>query len=145
LIYRNDKKWLYDKLPIQTKKINPHALVDWNKRDNEFLFIIKNKYEELMDRDEPIRITKSIIGRELGIITALEKNIDKLPNTEKYLNEIIETVEDFQIRRCKKIIINKIYKNEPIKGWEIQRIAGIRSEAFEKIKAIVFAKDWFIK
>lgn len=144
-IYRNDKKWLYDKLPIQTKKINPRALVDWNNRDNELLFIIKNKYEELMNRDEPIRITKSIIGRELGIITALEKNIDKLPNTEKYLNEIIETVEDFQIRRCKKIVINKIDKNEPIKGWEIQRIAGIRSEAFEKIKAIVLATDWFIK
>lgn len=144
-IYRNDKKWLYDKLPIQTKKINPRALVDWNNRDNELLFIIKNKYEELMNRDEPIRITKSIIGRELGIITALEKNIDKLPNTEKYLNEIIETVEEFQIRRCKKIIINKIDKNEPIKRWEIQRIAGIRSEAFEKIEAIVFATDWFMK
>lgn len=144
-IYRNDKKWLYDKLPIQTKKINPHALVDWNKRDNELLFIIKNKYEELMDRDEPIRITKSIIGRELGILTALEKNIDKLPNTERYLNEIIETVEDFQIRRCKKIIINKIDKGEPIKRWEIQRIAGIRSEAFEKIKATVLGVDWFTK
>ncbi|MBY6988544.1 hypothetical protein HYH98_18760 [Clostridium botulinum] len=98
-----------------------------------------------MDRDEPIRITKSIIGRELGILTALEKNIDKLPNTERYLNKIIETVEDFQIRRCKKIIINKIDKGEPIKRWEIQRIAGIRSEAFEKIKAIALGTDWFIE
>ncbi|MBB6715375.1 TnsD family Tn7-like transposition protein [Clostridium gasigenes] len=136
-IYRKDKKWLYNKLPIETKRINHNALLDWNKRDIELLFIVKNRHEELMDSDEPIRITKSSIGREILILTTLEKNIIKLPNTEKYLNEIIETVEDFQIRRCKKIINNKIAKGEPIKIWEIQRIAGIRSEAFGKIKAII--------
>ncbi len=136
-IYRKDKKWLYDKLPIETKRINYKPLVDWKKRDNELLLIVRNKYEELMNNAEPIRITKSSIGREIGIIAALEKNIDKLPNTEKYLNEIIEAVEEFQIRRCKKIINNKIEKGEPLKMWQIQRIAGIRSEAFEKIKAMV--------
>ena len=136
-IYRNDKKWLYDNLPVKTKRIDHHAFVDWNKRDSELLIIVQDKYEELMSRHEPIRVTKSSIGREVGILTSLEKNIDKLPNTEKYLNEIIETVVEFQIRRCKKIISNKICENEPIRLWEIQRIAGIRSEAFEKIKAVV--------
>ncbi len=136
-VYRKDKEWLYEKLPIGTKRINHNILVDWSKRDNEFLFIVKNKYEELMDSEEPIRITKSSIGREVGILTALEKNIDKLPNTEKYLNETIETVEEFQIRRCKKIINNKMDKGEPIKIWEIQRIAGIRSEAFKKIEVVI--------
>ena len=69
--------------------------MDWNKRDSDILFIVSNKHEELMDNDEPIRITKSCIGRDVGILTALKKNIDKLPITEKYLNEIIETVEEF--------------------------------------------------
>ncbi|MGH4138278.1 TnsD family transposase [Clostridium sp.] len=133
-IYRKDKEWLYDKLPIKTKSINHHVLVDWNKRDNEHLFIVKNKYQELIGNDEPIRITRSSIGREIGVLTSLEKNIDKLPNTEKYLNEVIETVEEFQIRRCKRIINSKIDKGELAKIWEIQRIGGIRSEAFEKIK-----------
>ncbi|MCB2310432.1 hypothetical protein LGL55_04765 [Clostridium tagluense] len=136
-IYRKDKKWLYEKFPIKIKRINHHAFVDWNKRDNELLFIVKNKYEELMNSYEPKRITKSSIGRDVGILTLLEKNIDKLPNTEKYLKEIIETVEEFQIRRCKKIIRNKIDKSEPIRIWEIQRIAGIRSEAFEKMKLLI--------
>ena len=136
-IYRKDKEWLHNKLPIETKRVNKKDIVDWKKRDNELLFIIKNKYGELMNNDEPIRVTKSGIGREVGALTTLEKNIDKLPNTEKYLNEIIETVEEFQIRRCKKIINNKLDKGESIKLWEIQRIAGIRSEAFEKIKAMI--------
>ncbi|MBU3198167.1 hypothetical protein LL037_01585 [Clostridium estertheticum] len=49
---------------------------------------------------------------------SLEKNIDRLPNTKKYLKEIIETVVEFQIRRCKNISSNKIYKNESIKRWK---------------------------
>ncbi|MBW9150995.1 TnsD family Tn7-like transposition protein [Clostridium estertheticum] len=138
-IYRKDKKWLYDKLPIATKRTNYQPLVDWNKRDSELLIVLKNKYKELMVSDELIRITKSNIGRGLGILTTLEKNIEKLPNTEKYLNKVIETVEEFQIRRCKRIINNKVANGEPIRTWEIQRIAGIRSKAFEKIKDIVLA------
>lgn len=133
-IYRKDKEWLYNSLPEETKRLNPHALVDWSKRDNELLFIVKNRYIELLDNVKPVRITKSSIGREIGLLTALEKNIDKLPNTEVYLNEIIETVEEFQVRRCKVIINNKVDKGEPIRIWEIQRIAGIRSETFGKIK-----------
>ena len=133
-VYRMDKKWLFENLPRVTKRIKHHVLVDWDKRDNEILLIVKNRYEELMENAKVIRITKSSIGREIGILTTLEKNIDKLPNTCKYLNGITETVEEFQIRRCKKIIRSRIYKNESIKIWEIQRVAGIRSEAFKKIK-----------
>ncbi|MBU3198168.1 hypothetical protein LL037_01590 [Clostridium estertheticum] len=60
-IYRSDKKWLYDNLPVKTKGSDHHALVDWNKMDNELLIIVQNKHGELMGSDEPIRVTKSII------------------------------------------------------------------------------------
>lgn len=136
-IYRKDKKWLYDNLPKKIKTINNNILVDWNSRDNEILSMVKNKYDELMRSDNPIRITKSSIGRALGISAALEKNIKKLPNTEEYLNKVTETVEEFQVRRCKKIINSKIDKGELIKTWQIQRIAGIRGEAFRKIKPVI--------
>ncbi|MBU3178207.1 hypothetical protein KPL47_17920 [Clostridium estertheticum] len=61
-IYRNDKKWLYDNLPVKIKRIDHHAFVDWNKRDTELLIIVQNKHEELMGRSEPRRVTKSSIG-----------------------------------------------------------------------------------
>lgn len=134
-IYRRDDNWLFDNLPKVTRVVSSHSLVDWNKRDNEILIIVKNKFEELLANNEKIRITKSSIGKLTGTLAALEKNIDKLPNTKQYLNEITETVEEFQIRRCKKIINDKIDKSEDIRMWEIQRIAGIRSETFAKIKA----------
>lgn len=136
-IYRRDKNWLLNNLPNTIKITSHHSLVDWNKRDNEILQIIKNKYDDLMEKNEKIRITKSSMGRMTGSLIPLEKNIDKLPKTKKYLAEIIETVEEFQIRRCKIVINDKIDKGEAIKLWEIQRISGIRSEAFKKIKESV--------
>ena len=136
-LYRYDKKWINNNLPLKTKCINHNKIVDWNTRDNDLIALIKIKYEEMLNKEIPIRITKSSIGKALGILTTLEKNLNKLPETEKYLNEIIENVEEFRIRRCKKIISNKIDTGESIKIWEIQRIAGIRSEDFERIKAKV--------
>ncbi|MCY6957426.1 TnsD family transposase [Clostridium brassicae] len=136
-LYRNDKKWLEDNLPLKSKSINRNKKVDWDKRDIEFVALIKVKYKELLSKDSPIRITKSSIGKSAGILVTLEKNINKLPKTKKYLNQIIETVEEFQIRRCKKIIDTMYEKDECIRLWEIQRSAGIRSKDFEKIKSYI--------
>lgn len=136
-LYRKDKKWLEDNLPLKTKSINHNKKVDWDKRDIELVALIKVKYKELLNKDVPIRITKSSIGKSTGMLTTLEKNINKLPKTKNYLNQIIETVEEFQIRRCKKIIDIMYEKDECIKLWVIQRIAGIRNKDFEKIKSYI--------
>ncbi|WP_197546389.1 TnsD family Tn7-like transposition protein [Clostridium botulinum] len=114
-LYRSDKNWLFNNLPKKTKSNNHILKVDWNKRDRKVLTLIKATYKELLDEKIPIRITKSSIGKASGLLSILEKNIDKLTMTEKYLSEITETVEEFQIRRCKRIIDNKIHNNEDIK------------------------------
>jgi hypothetical protein len=134
-IYRRDKQWLLDNLTEKIKRMQHKALVDWNKRDEELLLIVKSSYEELINSNDAIRITKGNIGRSKGILSDLEKNLDKLPKTKEYLGEIIETVEEFQIRRCRRIIKNKMGKGEEIRLWEIQRIAGIRSQTFNNLKA----------
>lgn len=133
-LYRWDKKWLYDTLPNKTKSSNHNKKVDWNKRDKDIISLLKSKYKEFLSRYIPMRITKSRIGKSLGILADLEKNLNKLPETEKYLKDITETVEEFQIRRCKNIIDNKLQKDKEIKLWEIQRLAGIRTKDFNKIK-----------
>lgn len=137
-LYRNDKSWLFNNLPNITKSIHDNNRVNWDKRDAEYLKLIKAKYEELLIKDIPIRITKANIGKPLGILAALEKNLSKLPKTEKYLEEILESVEEFQLRRCKNLIDSKIQDNQDIKLWQIQRFAGIRRDDFEKIKEAVF-------
>lgn len=136
-IYRRDKKWLLDILPHKIKKDNNGNKVDWNKRDEEILILVKKKYEELLNGEVPVRITVSSIGKSAEILAVLEKNLHKLPETEKFLKEIIETVEEFQIRRCKKIIDDKLKNQEEIKLWKLQRIAGIRTKDFKKIREML--------
>lgn len=136
-LYKNDKSWLFDNLPNTTKNTHDNNRVNWDKRDTEYLKLIKTIYEELIFNDISIRITKANIGKPLGILVMLEKKLGKLPNTAKYLDEILESVEEFQLRRCKKFIDNKIEDNEEIKLWEIQKLAGLRSNAFGKIKVSI--------
>lgn len=133
-LYRIDKEWLFSVLPQKVKKHNYRKKVDWDKRDKEILALIKDQYKELLNKEVPIRITKYAIGKVARVLVTLEKNIKKLPKTEKYLNEIIETVEEFQIRRCKKIVDYKLENGEDIKLWKIQRTAGIRKEMFRKVE-----------
>ncbi|AKA71488.1 TnsD family Tn7-like transposition protein [Clostridium scatologenes] len=136
-LYRHDKKWLYSKLPeaIPRGKRNENTRnrVNWDKRDIEIMHLISAKRKEMLSREKSIRITKSSIAKEIGLLTSLEVNMDKLPKTKRYLNEIAESVEQFQIRRCKQIIDNKLAEEQPIKLWEVQRKAGIRTKAFKKL------------
>lgn len=140
-LYRKDKRWLEQKLPKNTKKIKNSNKVDWNNRDYEVLALVKASYEALINSEITVRITISRIGKEIGRLAELEKNLSKLPETEKYLSESIETTEAFQIRRLKKILKEKIHNGEQFKLWEIQRLSGIRNEAFKKIISIINTKD----
>lgn len=135
-IYRKDRNWLDNNLPPKSQKstIFHGKSVDWNKRDKDTVNSLIIKHEELLKSAKPIRITTSAIGKAAGVLPTLEKNIEKLPKTKNYLNQITETVEGFQIRRCKEVIDRKTKIGESIRIWELQKAAGIRSKDFEKIK-----------
>ncbi|MFL0196116.1 TnsD family transposase [Clostridium sp. WILCCON 0269] len=136
-LYRHDKDWLYNKLPeaIPRAKRNKNnkERVDWDKRDIEIKSLISAKKKEMLSEKKSIRITKSSIGKAIGLRAMLDKKIDKLPKTKEYLDEITESVEQFQIRRCKQVIDKKLKEEEPIKLWEVQRKAAIRNEVFKKL------------
>lgn len=136
-LYRNDKSWILESLPQNINRRNidykSDKRVDWDKRDIEILEVVTNEYKDLISKEKPIRITKSIIGKELGILPILEKKLDKLPKTKEYLDNIIEDVEAFQLRRSMLIIDKKLENKDSIRLWELQRLTGIRNEAFNKL------------
>lgn len=78
------------------------------------------RYDRLWLEDKPVRITKSSIEKATGLLAALEKKLDKLPEIKKYLEEITESVEQFQIRRCKRIIENALIRMKNLVLWKIQ-------------------------
>ncbi|MCT4507731.1 MAG: TnsD family transposase [Tepidibacter sp.] len=137
-LYRYDKDWLLEMLPknISRKNIDYKSdkRVNWNKRDEEILKVIKEKYNSLLLRDKPIRITKGNLCKEAGILTIIEKKLDKLPRTKEYLDDILESVEAFQLRRARSIVDENLEDKEGIRLWEIQKLSKIRTSDFEKIK-----------
>jgi hypothetical protein len=134
LLYRKDKPWLFDRLPKGKRKNNINKTVSWDERDKRILQSVKDAYRELIKLQPPVRITKSIVGKKVGKSSELDKRLDKLPNTQAYLKEICETVEEFQLRRIEQIIKSLIEKELPIKLWEIQRLAGLRGDYFQRLK-----------
>ncbi|MCK1997438.1 TnsD family transposase [Psychrobacillus psychrodurans] len=133
-LYRNDREWLFKNLPIKKRKNELTKIVDWVKRDGEYCRRIQQLYQELVQIEKPIRITKSIIGKRLGILANLERNLDKLPQTEKLLLSIVESVQDFQIRRCYKIIDTMLKGNETVLLWRVRRVGGLRPFSFFEIQ-----------
>src|SRR5699024_10036119 len=133
-LYRHDKKWLFNNLPINQIKGKPKATVDWESRDCEYYSKIKRLYEELIMLDKPARITISVIGKRLGILSNLEKHLDKLPQTTKLLADVTETTQQCQVRRCCTIINQMLREIEPVSLWKVQRIGAVKSHHCYEIK-----------
>ncbi|MGM9986959.1 MAG: TnsD family transposase [Bacillaceae bacterium] len=138
-LYRHDKEWLMSNCPKLQHKVTPNIKVDWSKRDQHYVQQIKLLHKKMLKEEKTIRITVSSVGRRLSILANLQYHLDKLPLTELLLTQITETVRAFQIRRTYKIIDELMIDDEPIKLWEIQRKAAIKSHQFKEIKAILEA------
>lgn len=133
-LYRNEKSYLESMLPKVQRQNKPTTSVNWLKRDQQYIQRIKRLYLKLIQEHKPIRITKSVLGRRLGILANLERHLDKLPKTNKLLHDITESVPEFQLRRCYKIIDELLKQNSTIDLWRIQGVAAIKSHHFHEIK-----------
>ncbi|MDO6657186.1 TnsD family Tn7-like transposition protein [Anaerobacillus sp. 1_MG-2023] len=101
-LFYNDREWLHNQ-QYTTKKRSTNSYIDWQKRDEEFLVIMKNSFEELMQSSPPIRITKNSVIKHSNL--RWDSNSEyKMPNTKKYLSEINEEWKFFYIRRAEYII-----------------------------------------
>lgn len=135
-LYRNDQKWLKSILPLKlhTSEMIISKKVDWDERDKQILKHIMEVHKALKHSENPVRITLSLLGKKSGLTSTLEKKLDKLPQTKAFINQVIETIEDFQIRRvnvvCKKLFEEKEY----ISRWEIYRLAGLKKNISIKVK-----------
>jgi len=135
-ICKYDKDWL-DTIWLtfeNTGSDKKSVKVDWNERDRVYLGLVKEKSKEIYNRIPYKRVTKSVIGTELGIRNALYNNSDKLPNTISFIQNNQETVEKFRIRRVNNIITHFIDNDIPIQVWKVIRLAGINSKIFMEIK-----------
>lgn len=133
-LYRHNREWLFKKLPNKRRQTSVNKIVDWSARDDEYCIAIKQLYKELLALERTVRVTKSLIGKRLGVLSNLEKRLHKLPKTSKLLNKVTESVPQFQIRRCCKIIDRMLQDEEPVILWKVQRMGAVKSHHFHEIK-----------
>ena len=133
-LYRYDKQWLFGNLPKKVKADVCNKRVNWEKRDNEYLDMLIKKYNEIKAMEKPVRITNSSLAKPLGILVNIQKKISKLPKTKGFLEKVCESTEEFQLRRCKYVIDQLIEDEKELKLWQVQRIAAIRTNEFNKLK-----------
>lgn len=131
-LYRHDREWLDINSPEHQKLQCTNGRVDWVKRDSEVLQEVKKAVEEIQDsKDKPVRISLGRIGMISGLQGLLDKHVDKMPQTKRYIDKVADTDDSFRKRRIIWAVQKLTKSGEELKLWKVMRMAGIRKE-YEK-------------
>jgi DNA-binding transcriptional ArsR family regulator len=99
-LLRNDKAWLKTHEPQWSKQARNTSSVNWNQRDLKLAVAVRSTALSLLNAPgKPILVSKSAIGKSLGLTTLLQQKINKLPMTAQTLKEVAESGEAFAARR----------------------------------------------
>jgi len=97
---KHDSDWLEAHMPLVKKGERRAELKDWKLIDIELAAKVIAAASHLRTlQNRPVRLTFAAITREVGNRTWLEFRLQKLPLTTAALNNCLETVEEFLIRR----------------------------------------------
>lgn len=136
-LYRNDKEWLRINSPNYKSSTRNRYHVDWDKRDKELLVELKKVIDSWNDKEKPIRKTISSISGKANQKVWITKYAEKLPMSISYLKSVVESIEEFQIRRVKLVVERLSTENLFIKEWMVYREAGLRCNISNKVKLVI--------
>jgi Tn7-like transposition protein D/TniQ len=101
-----DVEWLEMHLPLLDKtrkpRQSPTRCVDWSSRDAQLAVAVRLSAYNLKNKlGHPIRVTRGSIGRAIDRKALLDTYLNKLPLTKEVLAQVVESHEEFAIRRIK--------------------------------------------
>jgi hypothetical protein len=129
-LYRHDKEWLRMISPPSLITDKGHTRVNWKRRDLE----LREKVQQCLfefnrtEYQKPIRITLSEIGRRTGEQGILAHCLDKLPQTKTLIEDNLEKIEQFQIRRIRWAAGIIKADEGRVPKWKLKRVAGISED-----------------
>lgn len=127
-LYKYDNEWLKKNSPKKKAGQRKNNIIDWEKRDKAVLEMLKKAVEELKKYDgKPVRITVTKLGKMINAETLLQKHIDKLPECKLFVEENIESIEEFQKRRIKWASKEIDKEDKVYSKWDVLRKAGVGS------------------
>lgn len=136
-LYRHDQEWLNSHSPKNRANIPSSKRVNWKKRDQEVLMIAISAAEQLRSRKKLKKITHKAVSNEVGLTAMLEKHLDKMPETKKYLDKVVESDRDFRARRVIHALNEIKEKGGVVKHWAVFRAAGIRKEYYAEAEEVL--------
>jgi len=125
-LYRHDRPWLLEinngiKKPVRT--INKR--VNWQQRD---LVVVKQLIKLLKSANKNLNtpwLSRKWFLNKLKNKSTIEKNVSKLPLCQAFFVKYVESLDQYQLRRCFAQVTHCIRTSQPIREWEIARISGL--------------------
>jgi hypothetical protein len=136
-LYRHDRAWLKDNSPAWQQPTAVNERVDWVKRDLEVLDRVKASVDSIQQAEIPVRVTMSRIGKSIGLLALLEQHLDLMPLTGAYLATVVESIDDFQIRRIRWAVGELDRRGERVLTWRVMRLAGLGEDYSDRVGAVL--------
>lgn len=138
-LYRNAYQWLMDtnqKHLVNTK--NVQLKLNWEKLDGEILVQLETTLDSLKSSNYPAQLTRTFLAKSINQDQyLLGKSILKLPKSNLFLNNSVETIEDYQKRRVSNVIRGFIDNGNLVAKWKIMRKAGLKTPLSQSLETII--------
>ncbi len=137
-LYRYTKVWLRENSPKRQRKPQDSQRINWIARDKDIALRLRIAANAIQQLRKPfVRVSKTRLVSEVGVEAIAFAHLDKLPATKKCLEELVESREDFAVRRIWAVLPAILEKDALIPRWKLIRAAGIRDDCIylPKVKA----------
>lgn len=125
-LLQNDSEWLKRNCPKSLKHKKVNSSVDWKSRDAQHAVLVKQSAARIGNAPgRPVRITKTAIGRDLGVISLFQKHLCKMPLTCQMLVSTVESSEGFAIRRIWWAADRYLEEGVCPQRWQLIRRANV--------------------
>ncbi|MDV2581684.1 TnsD family Tn7-like transposition protein [Alkalibacillus haloalkaliphilus] len=122
-IRKYDLEWYEEVTPRVSNRKERKPTINYQKRDEESLLIVKEGYRKLMSiEDKPIRITPDTIRKIMGASAWIKDH--RLVKTRSFLDQVYEEIDDYRVRKIRWAIKDMEEKGLSITSYKVQLHAG---------------------
>jgi len=127
-LQQHDSEWLKRHKPRPQRRALSTTSVDWKRRDADYAAAVRAAASRLKTASgRPVQVTRTAIGRALGAITLLRQKLDKMPLTAQVLSSVVETREQYAVRRV-RWTADLFYQEDVLpREWQLMLRANVYS------------------
>ncbi len=139
-LYRHDGQWMVQNVP-RFKRVQPKTVVNWQERDELMCGQVVTVALQIKNAPgKPRRVSFARINCEMRARLPLDIDLEKMPLTRLVLQGIVETAEQFCLRRIQYVAQRFIADHTAPSRSDFLRAAGINPQR-KNSESIMAATD----